>query len=588
MKKSIFRILCCVLVLLLLPTVQVRAASTTFHHVDQVMIYNPKLDPGETMSTGNMAGQISASAANYSLLPEKTPLQVGLDPDDVAEILQGVSMPAADVPITASLTPNLAQTSEEVGTRQSFKYAPAASFSGASKTFTCLYAGSHCLVWGYNYSQTDVAALLGTQFDEEIKPMSDAVFGSARYIQDGQKLNILIYPFNSSGLLGFFMPMELLTVEEAGNSYSRYYNLGTPVIHVNATWAQPENYTEYCAGTIAHEYQHLICFSSTLLGNGYQDLIMMDLWLNEAMAQYAAEQIDPGYMARNGYITGSYNGSNLIANGQSLYNFGTNGDVGVYGQGYLLSSFLMEHGAADSSVFSAMHQYWRTASQAELTMPKLFEAAMTQPNFQSQVAWLHEAVALDGDADTFLSRMNLAFQIAMTHMDGEDIYDSGEGCVDASPKVCTKTSVEIEGGGRILVNTADGESYTVPADADPDLIYVGFQDGRMTIQPTRAADYGAIPETLSLEVAATTAAETSRTFYLTFETPEETNCLLMAAAYDATTGKMYRCEVVPLDLVPNAYRKTVTLPDGNLIWKLYLLDGQTPMIEAITWTGMQS
>ena len=99
--------------------------------------------------------------------------------------------------------------------------------------------------------------------------------------------------------------------------------------------------------TIAHEYQHLICMSSTLLGNGRTRLTLMGTWLNESMAAAAEEWIYPGEMTELGYISRNYNGSGLISGGQSLYDFTTSsGDIGVYGQALLFSEYLKKQKAS--------------------------------------------------------------------------------------------------------------------------------------------------------------------------------------------------------------------------------------------------
>lgn len=491
-KKFLHRITALLTVLCLsaslIPTVPALTIQKTFVGVDTMMIYNPATSSSDTLYTGSMLGQVAADTSLQSAGEETGEKYVSLDLNELYGELEGIDL--TGVPLEEPDI-SLSATDYGVGDTCTFFAQPEETYKYQYGTFTCLYSGTHCRVWGFGYSDSATAAAMGQAFDNVIYPGDTKAFGTARYIKDGDKLNILVYPMYSTGLCGFFRPIELLTADELGSS-SQYYNHDAAVIHINSFHCSPSRYQSTGLVTLAHEYQHLICMSSCLLGNGREQLKMMSTALNEAMSAAAEEWIYPGEMTELGYVSRDYNESGLIASGQSLYNFTTtSGDIGVYGQALLYSEYLKKQ--AGTGVFHAIHDYWRTAPASVLTDADALYSAFPQQvrdAIDAHVTYNSDISYLCGDeAEQFMSKMNLAYQIATVLQEPSGIYSTTSVCSEADPKLYTGSGCYIEGGGRLLFATADGNSYTVPAGASSRLIYVGFRDGEMVIPPTTAADY---------------------------------------------------------------------------------------------------
>ena len=491
-KKFLHRIAALLTVLCLsaslIPTVPALTIQKTFVGVDTMMIYNPATSSSDTLYTGSMLGQVAADTSLQSAGEETGEKYVSLDLNELYGELEGIDL--TGVPLEEPDI-SLSATDYGVGDTCTFFAQPEETYKYQYGTFTCLYSGTHCRVWGFGYSDSATAAAMGQAFDNVIYPGDTKAFGTARYIKDGDKLNILVYPMYSTGLCGFFRPIELLTADELG-SRSQYYNHDAAVIHINSFHCSPSRYQSTGLVTLAHEYQHLICMSSCLLGNGREQRKMMSTALNEAMSAAAEEWIYPGEMTELGYVSRDYNESGLIASGQSLYNFTTtSGDIGVYGQALLYSEYLKKQ--AGTGVFYDIHDYWRTAPASVLTdADALYNAFPQQVRdaIDAHVTYNSDISYLCGDeAEQFMSKMNLAYQIATVLQEPSGIYSTTSVCSEADPRLYTGSGCYIEGGGRLLFATADGNSYTVPAGASSRLIYVGFRDGEMVIPPTTAADY---------------------------------------------------------------------------------------------------
>ena len=377
---------------LLLGTLPAYADTVTFQDVDTLMIYNPYMgdyegdEPDTTyLSTGNMAGQISTSSGDvgYSKnVPEQRELFYFGDQRAFMQELEGISINRDGAKQNKELNKS---TEYHVDDTRSFNYE-----ANKSANFTCLYAGTYCYVWGgagyANHTNKTIAQVMGQEFDGKVYANDVNSFGSARFIKDGGKLNILIYDMNSTGLCGYFRPLELMTKDDLDSFsyyyYSNVYHLGEATIHINSYMCSSSYYESVGMVTLAHEFQHLICFSSTLLGNGADDWISMGTWLNESMSMQAEEISYPGEVAKQGYISYSYNLSGDIAGGQSLYDFATKNDIGVYGQVFMFSEYLKEQ-YGGKGVFKDIHSYWREKSASKLTDADVLSTVLPEPYYQA-------------------------------------------------------------------------------------------------------------------------------------------------------------------------------------------------------------
>ena len=485
----------------------------TFTGIDTLMIYNPEVDYVDyeyysAMSTGNMSGQIKTAGGNFNMIAKPGAAEIPYR-DFGAELREEMKgfHPVISGPVNEAESFQRIMPSVAVGTKKTFFYWPDQGYDYESETaeFTCVYVGEHCLIWGYDFSDAAMAKEMGKEFDDLIYANNTTYFGTSRFMDQGEKMNILVYTFYEEGeptnVIGFFWGMELYSEEDIGSGYAAYYNLGMPIIHINTDICTNEGnmFADYGAITVAHEHQHLINMSSTLLGNGYWYGISMGTWLNEAMSKEAEELSYPGMVVDNGYISGSYNDSLDISGGQSLYNFTTYYDIGVYGQGFLFSEYIKQlYGGP--GVYKAIHDHWRTAPEEELTDAAALYNALPQSVRSEILGSVNYSVAVNdgfsGEEEEFLSKLALSFHAAAALKETDGIYGMPSTCSEASPRLFTDARCDIECGGRIFVKTKNGNSYTVPADADRNLIYVGFKNGEMVIAPTTAENHASAAYTV--------------------------------------------------------------------------------------------
>lgn len=499
-------------IILILPLFSVRQANAavTFTGIDTLMIYNPLISFDNTpnsLSSGNMSGQIDTGSGN--VLNSKAVESVRKASSLRLSVKQVRELAAKKRLVPNEVTAQPDSTVRSVGDTMKFWIVPNLSGNTYSyTTMTCRATGTHCNIWSNNtFTNTTVAARMASEFDSKIYANDTSYFGSARFAENGTKVNILIYTMSYDGqtdnICGFFDPSDLYTSSELtqlGENPSQY-NTGSAIVHINTTFCT-NSYLNVAYVTMAHEFQHLINFTSTLKNSSNTNMVEMGVWLNEAMSMQAEELSYTGEVEEQGYISDSYNGSSSIARGLSLYSFETSTDIGVYGQGFLFSEYLKkQYGGV--GIFSRIHSSWRTLSSGLLNDGANLEAALGS----TVVSAINNSVIYDSSiisainntdnssdntsdsVSVFLSKLNLNYQLATVLKASSGIYSIGSGCATADPLLCTSTSVSIQGGGRIFVRTKDGNSYTVPSAADSKLIYVGFKNGLKVFGPTTAAAY---------------------------------------------------------------------------------------------------
>jgi hypothetical protein len=221
-------------------------------------------------------------------------------------------------------------------------------------------------------------------------------------------------------------------------------------------------------GTMAHEFQHLICASNYF---STANEAWCRTWLNEAMSGYIEEELYEGAKDEAGHYS-SFNKSDLIRRGQSLYNFRTGyDDIGVYGSVYYFSQYLSE--IAGDDVFSEIHEYWResysdTLCEAEAIMNAVPKSVKLEIN--SFIEYPDE-VRFESSAEEWMSKLTLDFYLKMLSEDTD--IDAFENIDRSSLIYDERDGTTIQGGGRIIVSVKDAE-FEVPSDADNGLIYVGL------------------------------------------------------------------------------------------------------------------
>ena len=345
-----------------------------------------------------------------------------------------------------------------------------------AKEFECVYSGEYCHIWVADSRYSSYADDYGEMFDEEIFEQVTESFGYPRFTSDdGGKVNILFYDL-MEGLCGFFYQGDAFSSSEVSDSEAKRYGYNTnhDIININ-TWILSD---ELCTNsTMAHEFQHLITFTnyfSTVNG------VWCDTWMNEGMSGYIEEQLFPGTKENSGHFK-SFNSSDLIRNGQSLYNFTTTDyDIGVYGSVYYFAEYLAEQSGAD--VFSNFHEYWRESYSDTLCVSEALVNSVSS-SFYKKVNNPIEYdgyVDFDSDEDEWMSKMTLNFYLHM--LQEKDDFEPYDSIKVKRLLYDDLDGTDIEGGGRIIVAVSD-ECFEIPEDADSGLIYVGLDEDFNVVTP---------------------------------------------------------------------------------------------------------
>lgn len=342
-----------------------------------------------------------------------------------------------------------------------------------ARTFTCRYAGTSCNIWVAECEISDtIINDYGTQFDTYIYPNVTQTFGQPRFSQFGGKVNLLYYPM-PDGYGGCFSYLDLYASEEVSLDNIINYGMNTDldILHINGNYTVYEQMQTFMRSTMAHEFQHLICATNTF---ETIDMNVCPVWINEAMSGYIEEVLYPGVKAdENGGHLNAFLQGEFVRNGQSMYNFNsTTTDFGVYGSVYLYAEYMA--GLAGDNVFSNFHSYWRgsysdTLCDAEalaesfpLNVRMAIDDSISYPS----------TMIFDSFYEEWMSKLTLQFYLELLSKDDTDPEAfqliSGQDLLYNQINAAT-----IEGGGRIIV-ALQGDSYTIPADADEGLIYVGL------------------------------------------------------------------------------------------------------------------
>jgi len=260
-------------------------------------------------------------------------------------------------------------------------------------------------------------------------------------------------------------------------------NMDHAIIHLNTKMMGDDR--ETLMGIAAHEFQHLICQTDTFF---VKDLQGIGLWLNEGMSCYASEALYPSFEMRCGHCSEAYT-SDLISHGHSLYQFyqpnEMNPDIGSYAASFIFASYLAN---ADDGVFEKVHAYWRANGDGVPTDAEAVISAVPA-DFVSCVSDKYvypESLHFASSAEESLSKLTLDCYIRF-FSDPESISDSFRAFFEycSSEYGITRSDIvpfllydevnpaSIEGGGRIIFATKNG-TFTIPDDADPGLVYIGF------------------------------------------------------------------------------------------------------------------
>lgn len=441
----------------------------TNDEISYVLIYNPDIfdetrNYNENRNTGDIGEYVEAVVSRAEGIEKPLPEIIPFSTDSLNDDLNMSHINLDGNRAGVLITPY------RVGDTKNFYY-------GATRrnlaTFTCYYAGQYCNVWGFDGTLSQSQAnSFGSEFDRNIYTSVTNKFGKSRFASNGGKVNLLFYSMPENGLGGYFWGRDLYATGEVSPAQISQYgvNLDHDIVNINTKYIGNE---KYAFGTIAHEFQHLICYTNAFeTRNG----VTMRTWLNEAMSGYIEENLYPGTKDLAGHYD-EFASSDRIRHGQSMYNFttdttNTNFDIGVYGSVYLFSEFL-SNGAGDD-VFSDIHSYWRTSYS--LTLDEAEALANAVPSsFKTEVDNVvdYGNVIRFADADEeWMSKLTLKFYLSLLKPDNAS--------PEAFEKVRAQTLLydeinpaDIEGGGRVVAALRDGE-FKFPTDADRGLVYVGL------------------------------------------------------------------------------------------------------------------
>lgn len=343
-------------------------------------------------------------------------------------------------------------------------------------TFTCSYVGEYCYIWTLNGSISEAdAQTMGQDFDAKIYLPVTTAFGPARFTENGGKVNFLIYPIQDR-IGGFFTTADIYSSaelpEETANMYG--FNTDHAIVHINSQYVTTD--PDYAKSTMAHELQHQICASNCF---NYYETPLMETWLNEGMSAVAEELVYPG-IKEAGYYNQCFYLSNNYRTGQSLYNFDVSFDeyIGAYGVVYLFTEYLQQEVEqfAGESVFYNIHDYWRNSYSADVTAAEALANAVPTGLYEeidSTYTYPEKiSMGFDSEYEEWLSKMTLDFYIQTLSPDLANLTEFADQ-VHSLMLYSEINPAEIEGGGRIVIATQNS-TYEIPADADPNLIYVGL------------------------------------------------------------------------------------------------------------------
>lgn len=444
-------------------------------NVSYVMIFNPKIYDetlqldNSSLSTGNFGLQIDTDAFRGGALDEETNQFLSLSQKDL-----NANLPKLELETSRG---DVMSPSYSKGDTQEF-FAFNTSMTQRVRTkFTCAFVGNSCYIWTVPGGITDAqAAEYGNEFDKNIYNQVTDTFGQARFTDNGGKVHLFFYPLMDS-LGGCFYTFDLFAADEVTPADIQQYGINTnhAILHINSRMAGNPSCKTFQYSTMAHEFQHLICFTNYFSTSNYT---MMRTWLNEAMSGYIEEKLYPGAQDEAGRYEEFLN-SDLIRHGQSMYNFTTNTssfsfDIGVYGSVYLFSEYLTN--LAGNDIFSEIHDYWRTSYSLSLDEAEAIAKSVdaTTYNKIDKTINFPDSISFSDAEEEWMSKLTLSFYLSLLEYDSSDpaayqkvkaqalLYDEIDG-------------TDIEGGGRVLLATKNG-TFEIPEDAQDGLIYVGLDN----------------------------------------------------------------------------------------------------------------
>ena len=460
----------------------------TINNATYVMIYNPlvydelnaSVATKTSLNSGKLGSQVVTGIKRADNLAEAN-YPVMVTPRDVSQGIENIEIQEVNDKAGTVYQQYLGDTisvyafDDQLRTRQ-------------KKTFTCIYVGKECYVYDLDgtVSAKD-AEMIGKEFDDKIFPADTNEFGKGRFTEGDGKVYILMQPM-ADGLCGFFSYFDNFAYGEVDTATIEANGINTDraIININSRYlaAKPD----MVKSTLAHEYQHLISSSDSFEKGTYQTF---RTWYDETMSAHAEEMVYPGLKKKEGFDQYMFISENYI-HGQSLFNFDTTNDanIGAYGAVYLFSLYLDKIGKP----YGSTHTLWRMLKQdtppidecltdAFKSTPTIITYDSSGKETSNNTGSENYAKILDSkyvypdsikkkfssDSEMMMSKLALDFYLDSLKIDFGDITND----IHAYMLYDSVNACKIEGGGRIIV-ALSGDSFTIPADADDSLIYIGL------------------------------------------------------------------------------------------------------------------
>lgn len=454
-----------------------RSDSLSNENLRYVMIYNPKiydeyLDYDDSaLSTGYLGNQINIDGYRGDSLVQDFPFY---------SISQKDIMKDLDINIKLENFRNdfISKVYNVGDVRNFYCFSENSMNIRVEKSFKCVYAGEHCHIWSEGKMDESVLQDYGKEFDKNIFNQVVEMFGEPRFAGKTGRIN-LIFAEMQENVGGCFFRGDVFATGEEDESWFKLnkFNTDHDILFINSLIASTEELQTYTYGTMAHEFQHLINMTNALSTYSFT---ICRTWLDETMSGYIEEALYPGtqYFSRR---YESYNSSDYIRTGQSLYNFNNDGnDIGVYGSVYFFSEYLKN--LAGDSVFSKIHNYWRTCYEAvfsEATAIMNSVSSSVKAEISNSVSY-PDSWRFKTEEDEWLSKLVLDFYMSI--LSNKDEIDAFDDVVPEALLYDEINAADIEGGGRIVV-AVNGTTFEIPDEADSGLIYVGLDEDFNAVTP---------------------------------------------------------------------------------------------------------
>ena len=449
----------------------VQASQLSDPNLRYVMVYNPKVyDEYATfdrsaLKIGALGAQIDVEANRADGLETTPPF------DSISQLDWFKDFPK-DVELDGDRADPMGINYKK-GDTHDFYYSSRYNVNTRQKgTFTCVYSGEHCHIWTIDptISATDINDL-GTEFDRKVYQTVVNTFGKARFVGETGKVNLLLYDMQDT-LGGYFAPRDLFTEAElpmVGLS-GMDCNTGHAVVHINVDFLRGnEANRRWVKGVMAHEFQHLVNFTP------FFDTVnasSMNSWLNESFSGYIEMVLYPTAM-QDGDRYNLYHRSNLVRNGQSLYNFNTSySDIGVYGSVFYFSQYLEK--MAGKNIFSQILTYWRESYSSTLSTSEALAESVPDSLYKKiDDSINYDALRLSfaSESDEWMSKLTLNFYLS-TLAKGDNVSEFSH--INQTALLYDSIdSANIEGGGRVIL-ALSGNTFDIPSGSDSGLIYIGL------------------------------------------------------------------------------------------------------------------